>query len=115
MLETLGLVMDLVQAVAEHLNKEHFEQAVMADELEGDLATLASQLLAAVAVVLYEALGAEAGDHLADARRRDAESLREITCRHRLVGAVQLVEGLEVVLLGPGEAATALDLFDQLI
>ena len=85
----------------------------MPDQLECDLAALAGQLLAAIAVVLDEALCAETGDHLADAWRRDAESLSEITGRHRLVVAVQLVEGFEVILLGAGEAAAALELVDQ--
>jgi hypothetical protein len=58
--------------------------------------------------VLDKALSAEAGDHLADAWRRDAKSLREITRWHRLVIAMQLIEGFEVILLGSGEAASAL-------
>src|SRR5258708_39496972 len=79
----------------------------MPDQLERYLAAFAGQLLAAVAVVLDKALGAETGDHLADAWGRDAESLSEVTGRHRLVVAVQLVEGVEVILLGSGEAAAA--------
>ncbi len=58
MLEALGLVVDLVPRVAEDLDQEDLQQAVVADELERDLATLPRQLLAAVPVVLDEALGA---------------------------------------------------------
>ena len=65
-LETLRLVVDLVPAVAEDLDQEHLEQAVMADQLQRDPPALASELLAAVAVVLDEALRRQAGDHLAD-------------------------------------------------
>ena len=65
-LEPFGLVVHLVPAVAEHLDQEHLEQAVVPHQLEGDLPALAGQLLAAVAVVLDQALGGEAGDHLAD-------------------------------------------------
>ena len=112
-LEALGLVVDLVKAVAEHLDEEHLQKAVVPDQLESDFAAFAGQLLAAVAVVLDEALGVEPVDHLADAWGRDAESLREITGGHRLVIAMQLVEGFEVILLGSREAAAALELVDQ--
>ena len=81
MLQALGLVVHLVPAVAEHLDEEHLEQAVVAHELEGDLAALAGQLLAAVAVVLDEALGGQARDHLADGGRGDAEALGELAGR----------------------------------
>src|ERR1700674_637474 len=64
-LEPFGLVVHLVPAVTEHPDQEHLEQPVVADKLEGDLPALASELLAAVPVVFYEALGGETGDHLA--------------------------------------------------
>jgi len=47
--------------VAEDLDEEHLEQAVVADELEGDLAAFACELLAAVRRA-RRALGAEARD-----------------------------------------------------
>src|SRR6266571_2387854 len=108
-LEALGLVVDLVPRVAQHLDQEHLEQAVVADELEGDLPAFLCQLLAAVPVVLDQALGGEPGDHLADRRRRDAQSLRQLSRRHRPLIAAQQVEGLQVVLLGAGEGAAALE------
>src|SRR5216683_2811774 len=52
MLESLGFVVDLVPGIATHLDQEHLEQAVVADELEGDLPAFFGQLLAAVLVVL---------------------------------------------------------------
>src|SRR5581483_100166 len=82
-LEALRLVVNLVPAVAENADEEHLEQPVMTDELECDLATLGRQLLAAISVVLDEALRGKARDHLAHARRRDAESLGQLTRRDR--------------------------------
>ena len=67
-LEALGLLMDLVPAVAEHLDQEHLEQPVMAHELERDLSAFACQLLAAIPVVLDQSLGIQSGDHLAHGR-----------------------------------------------
>ena len=55
-LQPLGLVVNLVPAVAQHLHEEHLEEAMVPDQLHGDLSALAGQLLAAVAVVLDEAL-----------------------------------------------------------
>ena len=66
-LQPLRLVVDLVPAVAQDLDEEHLEEAVVADELEGDLATFAGQLLAAVLVVLDHPLRRQTGDHLAHA------------------------------------------------
>ena len=106
MLETLRLVVHLVPAVTEHLHQEHFQEAVMAHELEGDLATLSGELLPAVAIVFHEALGGEAGDHLADRGRGDAEALRQLARGDWTLVAMQLVEGLEVILLRAGESAT---------
>src|SRR5713101_7418498 len=108
-LESLGLVVDLVPAVAEHLDQEHLEQAVVADQLEGDLPSFLRELLAAVPVVLDQALGGEPRHHLADRRRGDAEPLRQLSRRHRPLVAAEQVEGLEVVLLGAGEGAAALE------
>ena len=68
-LEALGLVMHLVPGVAQDADQEHLEEAVVTNELEGNLAALARELLAAVPVVLHQALGREPGDHLADTRR----------------------------------------------
>jgi post-segregation antitoxin (ccd killing protein) len=86
---------------------------VVADELDGDLAALAGQLLAAVAVVFDKALRAEARHHLADAWRRDAEAVSEVARGHGSLVAVELVEGFEVILLRPGECAATLELLDQ--
>src|SRR2546428_717978 len=52
-------------------------------------------------------------DHLADARRRDAEALSEVPGRDRPAVAPEQVEGFEVVLLRPGEQAAALELLDH--
>ena len=112
-LQAFGLVVHLVPRVSEHLDEEHLEQPVMPHELERDLAALAGQLLAAIAVVLDEALGTQARDHLADAGRRDAEPLGELASRHGPLVAVQLVEGFEVILLRAGEGAAALELLDH--
>src|SRR6266705_3417236 len=68
-LESLGLVVDLVPGVAQHLDQEH----------------------------------------LADRRRRDAQPLRQLSRRHRPLVAAQQIQGLEVVLLGAGECAAALE------
>src|SRR2546430_981197 len=108
-LESLGLVVDLVPGVAQHLDQEHLEQAVVADELEGDLPAFLGELLAAVPVVLDQALCGEPRDHLAYRRGRDAQPLRQLSCRHRPLVAAQQVEGLEIVLLGAGECAAALE------
>src|SRR2546425_2849045 len=113
MLEALRLVVDLVPAVAEHADQKDLQQAVMADQLQGDFAAVRSELLAAVAVVFDQALGRQAGDHLADARRRDAEALRQVPGRDRPAVAAEQVEGFEVVLLSPGEQAAALELLDH--
>src|SRR4029077_20405472 len=51
-LQALGLVVDLVPAVAKDLDQEHLEEPVMPHQLEGDLAAFTRQLLASVAVVL---------------------------------------------------------------
>src|SRR5262249_34072801 len=72
-LETLRLLMDLVERVAQHPDQEHLEQAVMPDQLEGHLPSFTGELLAAVAVVLDQSLGGEPDDHLTYARRRDAQ------------------------------------------
>src|SRR5436190_1090613 len=109
MLESLGLVVDLVPGVAQHLDQEHLEQAVVADELEGDLPAFLGELLAAVPVVLDQALCGEPRDHLAYRRGRDAQPLRQLSCRHRPLVAAQQVERLEIVLLGAGECAAALE------
>jgi len=98
-LEALGLVVDLIPAVTQHLHEEHFEEAMVPDELDGHLAALAGQLLAAVAVVLDEPLRAKPRHHLADAGRRDAQPLSQLTRRHRALVAVEEIKGLEVVLL----------------
>src|SRR2546426_9738213 len=82
----------------------------MADQLQGDFAAVRSELLAAVAVVFDQALGRQAGGHLADARRRDAEALRQVPGRDRPAGAAEQGEGFEVVLLRPGEKAAAVGL-----
>src|SRR5262249_6974124 len=108
-LEAFGLIVDLVPGVAEDPDEEHLEQAVMAHQLQGDLTALAGQLLPAVAVVLDQALGSQPADHLADAWRGDAESPGELAGRHRSLGSTQQVQGFEVVLLGAGEAAAALE------
>src|SRR5712692_1659455 len=100
MLESLCLFVDLVPAVAEHLDEEHLQEAVMADELEGDLPALACQLLPAVPI-----LRDEPRDHLADRRRGDAEALGQVARGHGTRVAVQVVEGFEVILLGLGEGA----------
>ena len=105
MLETLCLLVDLVPAVAEDLNQEHLQKAVVPDELERDLPALAGELLAAVAVVFDQPLGGEPRHHLADRRRGDAEALREVARRDRAAVAVKVVERLQVVLLRPGEGA----------
>jgi hypothetical protein len=68
-LEALGLLVHLVPAVAEDLDQEHLEQAVMADELDRDAPSLPRQLLAAVTVVLYQPLRRESRNHLAHRRR----------------------------------------------
>src|SRR5450759_1714025 len=102
-LEALGLVVHLVPAVAQHLDEEHLQQAVMAHQLQSHLAALAGQLLALVSVVLDQALRGEAGDHLADRRRRDAQALSQVAGRHGSLVTVQVIERLEVVLLRAGE------------
>src|SRR5205823_3057729 len=112
-LEALRLVVDLVPAVAEHADQKDLQQAVVADQLQGDFAAVRGELLAAVAVVFDQALGGQAGDHLADARRRDAEALGEVPGRDRPAVAAEQVEGFEVVLLSPGEQAAALELLDH--
>jgi hypothetical protein len=63
--------------------------------------------------VLDEALGGEAGHHLADAWRRDSEALRKVAGWDRTLVSAQLVERLEVILLGSGEGAAALDLVNH--
>ena len=68
-LESLSLFVHLVQAVAEHLDEEHLQQSVVPHQLERHLSPLPGQLLTAMAVVLDQALGREAGDHLAHRRR----------------------------------------------
>ncbi len=98
-LQALGLVVHLVQAVAEDLNEEHLEQPVVPDQLQCNLAPVAGQLLAAVPVVLDKTLRGQPRDHLADARRRDAETLGKLPRRNWTLVAVQLVEGFEVILL----------------
>jgi len=103
----------LIPAVAEHLDEEHLEEAVVTDQLERDLAALPGELLAAVAVVLHEALRAQAGHHLAHAWRRDAEPLRKLPRRHRPLVAMELVERLEVILLRAREGAAPLELLDH--
>src|SRR2546428_8516118 len=85
----------------------------MADQLQGDFAAIRSELLAAVAVVFDQALGRQAGDHLADARRRDAEALRQVPGRGPPGGAAEQGEGVEGVLLSPGEQDAALEPLDH--
>src|SRR6202165_989373 len=111
--QPFGFVVDLVPAVAEDLDEEHLQQAVVPNELEGDFAALASELLSAVAVVHDEALSGEARDHFADAGRRDAETLSQVAGRNRALIAVQLVEGFEVILLASGKGAAPLELLDH--
>src|SRR6202171_4500328 len=113
MLEALRLVVDLVPAVAEDLDEEHLQEAVVPDELERHLAALTRELLAPVAVVLDETLGSESRDHLADAGRGDAQALGELAGRNRGLIPVQLVEGFEVILLGSGEVAASLEPVDH--
>jgi hypothetical protein len=105
---------DLVPAVAEHLDQEHLEEAVVADELEGYLPAFAGELLASVAVVLDQALGRKAVDHLADARRGDAQTLGQLAGRHGSLVAVEEVKGFEIILLRASEGAAVLDVFDHL-
>ena len=112
MLEALGLFVDLVPAVAEHLHEEHLEKPVVANQLEGDLPTLFGQLLAPIAVVLDQALGDETAHHLAHRRRGDAEALGELARGDGSGVAVEVVEGFEVVLLRLGERAAPGD-FDH--
>src|SRR4029077_19910387 len=100
---------------AEHLDQEHLEEAVVADQLEGDLGPLAGQLLAAVPGVLDPAPRGEVGDHLADAGRRDAKALRELARRDGPLVAAEQIKGLEVVLLAAGEGAATFELFDQIV
>src|SRR5690348_10480523 len=106
-LEALRLVVDLVPGIAENLDQEHLQEPVVPNQLQGDLPAFTRQLLAAVAVALDEALGAQAPDHLAHGWRRDAESLGQLARRHGPLVTVQLVQRLQVVLLGPGECASS--------
>src|SRR5437868_9824639 len=108
MLEALRLVVDLVPAVAENAHEKNLQQAVVPDQLQSDLAAVRSELLAAISVVLDQALRRQPGDHLADAWRRDAEALCEVARRDRAAVAAQQVEGFEVILLGPSKQAAAL-------
>src|SRR5258706_4763030 len=108
-LQPLGFLVCLVPRVAEHLDQEHLEQAMVADQLEGDLPAFFGELLAAVPVVLDQALGGESSHHLADRGRRDAKPLRQLSRRDWTLVAAQQVEGLQVVLLGAGECAAALE------
>ena len=66
MLQALRLFVNLVPAVAEDLDQEHLQEPVVAHELQGDPPAFARQLLAAVPVVLDQALGGQPGHHLAD-------------------------------------------------
>src|SRR5438067_1415936 len=114
-LEPLGLVVDLIPAVTEHLDEEHLHQPVVADELKGDPPAFAGQLLAAVPVVLDQALGAELGDHLAHRRRGDAEPLGEVAGRDRTLVSMQLIQGLEVMLLRARQRAPPVEVYHKAI
>ena len=73
------------------------------DRFKRDLAAFPRELLTAVTIVLDQPLRGEPRDHLADRGRGDAQALRQITGRDGALVAVQLVEGLEIVLLAARE------------
>ena len=84
-------------------NQEHLQQAVVPHELQRDLPAFPRELLTAVTIVLDQPLRGEPHDHLADRGRGDAQTLGKITGRDGALVAVQLVEGLEIVLLAARE------------
>jgi len=88
--EALGPLRGPRPRCSEDLDEEHLEQAVVRTSSRATLRPSRVELLAAVAVVLDEALGAEARDHLAHAWRRDAEALCEVAGRDRALVAAQL-------------------------
>src|SRR6266849_1844236 len=112
MLEALRLLVNLVPAVAEHPDEEHLQEPVVPDQLEGHLPALARQLLTAVPVVLDQALCLQPRDHLADGRRGDAETLGQLAGGYGAAVPMEVVQRLEVVLLGLGEGAAPGD-FDH--
>src|SRR5713226_1040091 len=112
MLEALRLLVNLVPAVAEHPDEEHLQEPVVPDQLEGHLPALARQLLTAVPVVLDQALCLQPRDHLADGRRGDAETLGQLAGGDGAAVPMEVVQRLEVVLLGLGEGAAPGD-FDH--
>ena len=111
--EPFRLVVDLVEAVPEDADQEHLEKAMVADQLQTDLAALARQLLTAIAVVLDEALRGQPGHHLAHAWGRDAEALGQLAGGDRPLVTTEQIEGFQVVLLRAGEGAATLELLDQ--
>src|SRR6266851_3263182 len=80
--------------------------------LEGHLPALARQLLTAVPVVLDQALCLQPRDHLADGRRGDAKTLGQLAGGYGAAVPLEVVQRLEVVLLGLGEGAAPGD-FDH--
>ena len=104
MLEPLGLLVDLVPAVAEGLGQVHLEQAVVADHLQRHRLTGRRQGRAPVAVVADQAKLGQAVQHLRRRGRRHPKPFGELVGTHRPMGArAELVKGLQVVLLGLGE------------
>ncbi len=100
-LEDLGLVVDRVPRHAQRLREVGLEQAVMADDLEGDLATGRGQVGAPVGGVGDEPHPLEPLQHVGGRRRRHIHLVRDRARRDRIAGrslVLELADALEVVL-----------------
>ena len=106
-LEALGLLVDLVPAVAEGLGQVHLEQPVVADHLQRHRLPRGRQRGAPVAIVGDQSQLAEPDQHLRCRRGRDTHALGQLGGAD---GAAQLVEGLDVVLLGLREGRPGADI-----
>ena len=99
MLEHLRLRVDPVPWHAENISEEELDEAVMADDLEGDPLALGGQARAVVGLVLDDALVCQPLQHPGRRGGRDAEPAGDRLRPHGgLAPRLQLVERLGVVL-----------------
>ena len=103
-LEALGFIVDLGPIEREDADEEGLDQAVAADDAEGNGSAFGRELDSGVTLVADEFVGREPLDHGGDGAGSDGEGVGDIACRG-LVGrgaGLKEEDGLEVVLDGDG-------------
>ena len=98
MLQSLGLLVDLVPGNAEHVGEEALDQPVAADDV-GRLALAARREADRLVVSARDvAVALQAADHLVHRGRSELHRARDVGAGHRQAGFEQPVERLEVLV-----------------